>query len=69
MGWLTVIFVMVGDNGVQADMVLEKEQRVEKELYLDPTGKEVICLIGYSLCIGDLKAHSDTFLQQGHPSL
>ena len=42
---------MVGDDGVQADMVLEKELRVEKELYLVPAGKEVICLTGCSLCV------------------
>ena len=30
--------IMVGHGGTQADVVLEKELRVEKELHLDPTG-------------------------------
>ena len=42
-GWLVIsevysIIIMGGHGGMQADMVLEKELRVEKELHLDFTG-------------------------------
>ena len=70
---------MAGPGNLQADMVLEKELKVEKELHLDPTGnrKWTEFHTGYSFSIGNLKAHpfSNTLpptrpylLQQGHTS-
>ena len=41
-------------GSLQADMVLEKELRV---LHLDLQATEETCHTGYSLSIGDLKAH------------
>ena len=49
---------MVGHGGVQTDMVLEKEPRMEKKLHLDLRRQEVNYLP--SLSIEDLKAHLDS---------
>jgi hypothetical protein len=66
-GWLIVQKFSQGKKHgcIQADMMLEKELRV---LHLEGSRRLTVSHTGWSLSIGDLKAHShsDTLLLRPH---